>query len=101
MSKFKDIVNNVANVSLGTWIRLILLLLSLCNAGLQLFGVKTFLVLPDELASALSLLFALICALSAYWKNNSFTAAAQAADAVLRGEAAAMPFSDLTKGEGK
>lgn len=84
MKKLKDIISNLSTVNPGTWIRLGLLLLSLANAGLNMFGVHTTVLVSDEASEVLSFLFAIIAALAAYWKNNSFTAAAQAADKAMK-----------------
>ena len=67
--------------------RLVLLVLSLVNITLQSVGVKTIPVNNEQIATVISIVFAVASAFAAYWKNNSFTAAAQAADAALCGEA--------------
>lgn len=94
MNKFKSILVSLATVSAGTWARLALLLLSLVNAGLQLFGIGWQIpYVEQEVTSAVSLAFAALCALVGYWKNNSFTLAAQEADRVLRGEGVVVDFA--------
>lgn len=54
-------------------------------------GIKTLPFDSEQVGRAVSGVFAVVSALVAYWKNNSFTAAAQAADKVLHGEMAAIP----------
>ncbi len=64
----------------GTVIRTVLLLLALINQVLTVCGLSP-LPFEDELVSELiSLLFTAAAAIVAWWKNNSFTQAALAAD---------------------
>lgn len=84
MEQFKDIFGQLSEVSGGTWTRLILLLLSLINATLQMFGVGvTIPHLSEECSEAISLILVFVFGLLGYWKNNSFSKAAQAADEML------------------
>jgi len=83
MKILKDIIENVSEVSFGTWARLAALVLSFINAALISMGVHPLPVSEEQVFQALSMILAAICAVAAYWKNNSFTAAAQAADKVL------------------
>lgn len=83
MKKLKDIVENITKVSPGAWVRLILLVLALVNTFLRMAGVDTIPFVETEIADAVSLVFTICITLNAYWKNNSFTAAAQAADGYL------------------
>ncbi|MDR0883824.1 MAG: SPP1 phage holin family protein [Oscillospiraceae bacterium] len=83
MKVIRDIIENIASVSFGTWARLLALVLSFANAGLSALGKHPLPISNDEAFQALSLILAAVCALAAYWKNNSFTAAAQVADGVL------------------
>lgn len=85
MNKIKDIINNLSNVAPAAWTRLALLVLSMLNLVLRSCGVDTVPVGSEVISSALSIVFAVVSALAAYWKNNSFTSAAQAADKALRG----------------
>lgn len=84
MNKIKDIIRNIHNVTLGTWVRLILLFLSMSNMTLQAFGVNPIPISDDSIVTVLTVAFAVISGLVAYWKNNSFTEAAQSADEVLK-----------------
>lgn len=83
MNKLKDIAENITQVSVGTWIRLALVVLALVNVTLRLAGVQTLPFAPEDISDLISSLFAIIVVLNAYWKNNSFTAAALAADDVM------------------
>ena len=68
-------------ISSGTVIRTVLLLIALVNQVLTACGVSP-LPLGDETVTALiGALFTVGTALAAWWKNNSFTAAAIDADA--------------------
>ena len=87
MDKLKKAITCASKVSVGTWVRLAMLLLSMVNMCLMGCGVKTLPFESEQVSQAISVAFAVISALAAYWKNNSFTEAAQAADRVLRGEA--------------
>lgn len=70
-------------VSKGTVIRTVLLVLALINQGLLLFG-KSPLPFEDETVSeVIGWLFTAGTALAGWWKNNSFTQAALAADEYL------------------
>ena len=75
-------MKTISRVSAGTWIRLVLLLAVLVNNALTVFGVKP---VPGDGAAwetAVTVTTAL-AALTAYWKNNSFTEAAIIADEVM------------------
>jgi len=83
MNKLKDIAENLSQVSYGSWLRLALLLLSLVNAVLRMLGAETFFYTEEGTAEVISCLMIVISAACAFWKNNSFTAAAQQADRLL------------------
>lgn len=75
-------MNNLKNISIGTWVRLILLIgVIVCN-GLSSFGIS-----PSQGSTVWNIILiiatALISLLS-YWKNNSFTEAAITADKLLQ-----------------
>ena len=80
MTKIKDIIGNISNVKAGTWVRLVLLVISLINAILAACGKTPVSVDYDELYTIVSVIVAGIVGIVSYWKNNSFTSAAQAAD---------------------
>ncbi|MDR3344626.1 MAG: SPP1 phage holin family protein [Oscillospiraceae bacterium] len=83
MKLFRDILENISAVRFGTWARLLALLLSFANTALNAMGKNPLSISEDEAYQALSLIVAAVCTVAAYWKNNSFTGAAQAADKVL------------------
>ena len=80
MAKIKDIISNISNVKAGTWVRLILLVVSLINMALSAAGKAPIPADYNELYTVVSVVFSVLVGVAAYWKNNSFTSAAQAAD---------------------
>jgi len=72
------------NVSKETWIRTTVLVVALVNQGLQMVGKQILPYTPEEIADGLSFGFTIIAALTAWWKNNSFTTKAQEADKILK-----------------
>ncbi len=81
MDKFKTALVSLKNVTPSAWIRLAVLAAALIGVGIRLFGGDAMSV---ETAKDVAAIIALVAAsAAAYWKNNSFTEAAQAADAVL------------------
>ena len=80
MNKIKDILSNIGNVKVGTWVRGILLIISLVNMALSAAGKAPIPANYDELYTIVSIVFSVLVGVAAYWKNNSFTSAAQAAD---------------------
>ncbi len=74
---------SLKNVSGSTVLRGMLTLLSLLQVTLSTMGIEGGLA-PDSAFGKLALCVAMaVVFLWSYWKNNSFTAAAQAADKLL------------------
>ena len=86
MTKIKDIFTNLSGVKTSTWIRLIMLVLSLVNLILGAFNIAPITFDENELYAVVSVIFAVITGIVAFWKNNSFTSAAQAADEYFRNQ---------------
>ena len=86
MTKIKDIFTNLSGVKVSTWIRLIMLVLSLVNLILGAFGIAPITFDENELYTVVSVIFAVITGIVTFWKNNSFTSAAQAADEYFRNQ---------------
>ena len=86
MTKIKDIISNISTVKAGTWVRLTLLVISLINMALAAAGKAPIPANYDELYTIVSIVFSVIVGLESYWKNNSFTSAAQAADEYFRNQ---------------
>ena len=84
MKKFKEIVTNIPKVSVGCYVRLALLLISVLNLALRCFGADTLPMNNEEVEDFVSVAFTVASTLAAYWKNNSFTSAALAADETLK-----------------
>ena len=83
MNKIKDIFANIGNVKVGTWVRGILLIISFVNMALSAAGKAPIPADYNEIYAIDSAIFSILVRISAYWKNNSFTEAAQTADKFL------------------
>ena len=79
----KDWFCTLKTVTAGTWIRTALLMLALFNQLLTMWGISPLPISDEQLSEAISLLFTVVASLAAWWKNNSFSQAAQEADAFL------------------
>lgn len=84
MEKVKDILTNLSSVSVGTWVRLVLMAVSMINLALTAVGKPPIELDNDKLYIVISIIFAWVVGVVNYWKNNSFTSAAQAADVYLK-----------------
>lgn len=69
-----------------TIIRTIVLALALINQILTSTGHSVIPISDDQVTEVISLAFTVVTALIAWWKNNSFTAAAIKADEQLKAE---------------
>ncbi len=67
----------------GAVARTIALVLALFNQAMTMSGHKIIDVADDDIYQAVSLIFTIAASLAAWWKNNSFTAAAKEADKYL------------------
>lgn len=97
MTKIKDIISNLSGVSVGTWVRLILMVISLVNMALAAAGKAPISADYTEIYTVVSVIFSAIVGIASYWKNNSFTAAAQAADEFLHAQGTAIEDSGYTE----
>lgn len=68
------------NISAGTIARTLCLILALLNQVLTVTGHAILPIDDDTINQAVSLVFTVGASVAAWWKNNSFTNAAQAAD---------------------
>ena len=84
MEKIKEIIINIPKVSVGSYVRLALLLISVLNLALRCFGADTLPMNNEAVEDFVSVAFTVASTLAAYWKNNSFTSAALAADETLK-----------------
>lgn len=81
------------NITAGTIIRTVCLVLALVNQGLAMAGLSP-LPIDDELVeNLLSLVFTAAASLWAWWKNNSFTKPAIVADVVMHDLKAGIPVA--------
>ena len=81
MDKIKSALISLRNVTPSAWVRLAALAAALIGVGIRLFGGDA---VAAETVKDIAAVVALVAAsAAAYWKNNSFTEAAQAADAVM------------------
>lgn len=84
MEKMKSVIRKMSEVAPGAWVRLALLVAALINMGLKVFGANGISIGNEMVEKAATVVIMVIAALMAYWKNNSFSEAAIAADEVLR-----------------
>ena len=71
-------------ITAGTIARTIVLLLALVNQCLSMAGVQVIPIADEDVNTLVTTLWTVGAALAAWWKNNSFTQAALAGDAVMR-----------------
>ena len=69
-------------ISAGTIARTIALVLALFNQFMVMTGHKIIEIADDDIYNAVSLIFTMVTSVIAWWKNNSFTAAAIKGDEV-------------------
>ena len=73
---------NKTNISAGTIARTIVLALALINQLLTVTGHAVLPITDEQVNTLVSTIWTVVAALWAWWKNNSFTAAAVEADVV-------------------
>ncbi len=84
MNKIKDIIFTLQGVAPGAWIRLGILVAAIISTAMRLFGVDAVDLGSENFENTANIVVLVASAAAAYWKNNSFTEAAQAADEVLQ-----------------
>lgn len=72
------------NISNGTIIRTVLLILALVNQILTVMGITPLPIEDEQITQLLSLAFTIGTSVWAWWKNNSFTVEAVKADEYLK-----------------
>ena len=77
----------VMNITAGTLVRTVTLVVALLNLVLTSFGKNPSPFSDEQIYTGLSALVTVAAALVAWWKNNSFTCCARQADEVLAGVA--------------
>ena len=73
-------------ISADTIARTIILLLALVNQLLAIFGHSAIAFADNDIYQIVSACWTVAASLAAWWKNNSFTSAAQKADKIMKGE---------------
>ena len=76
---------NLKNVTMGTWVRTIVLLIALVNQLFVIFGKTSKTIDIDQWYEYVSYALTVITSITGWWKNNSFTDKAQEADNILNG----------------
>lgn len=84
--KFKTIIKtiNLKNVEVLTWVRLIMMVIALVSYLAKEFGLVPPEITENEVYNGVIVFFTVVSFLQAYWKNNSFTSAAQEADSYFK-----------------
>jgi SPP1 family holin len=72
------------NVTAGTIIRTVLMLLGLINAILVMTGHSIINIEDGTVENLINAVFSIVTTLMAWWKNNSFTRAAIEADKFMK-----------------
>ncbi|SES23982.1 phage holin [Streptococcus gallolyticus] len=73
------IINDLKNVTAGTWVRVVLLLLGVINYFLNAFGIETLKFDNEQVTQLVNAIYITVTGFYALWKNNNFTAEAQEA----------------------
>ena len=73
------------NITKGTLARTIILALALINQILSVCGVAVLPIEDGQIETLVSTAWTVAAAVAAWWKNNSFTSAAIAADQARKG----------------
>ena len=91
--KLKTIYTNVkktiqsidlSKVNTGTVVRLIMMAISCAFYILKMCGVEIPMIDESTIATIVVTVFGVVSFLQAYWKNNSWTTAAQEADSIMQ-----------------
>ena len=84
MAENTDLIKPENGVSAGTIARTVCLILALVNQVLVMFDMVPIDLAEDTVYEGVSIVFTVVTALVAWWKNNSFTTKAIEADKVLK-----------------
>lgn len=71
-------------VSAGTIARTVVLVIALVNQILTMCGINPLPFSDDQIYTGVTAVFTVAAAVAAWWKNNSFSEAAIAADSVMQ-----------------
>lgn len=75
---------NIKNVTVATWVRTALLAVALINQLLPILGINALPFSDAMVEQVVTFTFTAVTAIVAFWKNQSFTKAAQSADKQLK-----------------
>ena len=86
MTKVKNFINglDVKNTNISTIVRLIALVVAGVYWVLKGFGVTPPAIDQNVIVNVVMFVFGAIAAIQSYWKNNSWTTAAQEADNIMK-----------------
>lgn len=84
MSEKTNLIKPENGVSAGTIARTVCLILALVNQVLVMFDMVPIDLAEDTVYQGVSIIFTIVTAVAAWWKNNSFTKKAIEADKVLK-----------------
>lgn len=84
MAENTNLIKPENGVSAGTIARTVCLILALVNQVLVMFDMVPIDLAEDTVYEGVSIVFTVVTALVAWWKNNSFTTKAIEADKVLK-----------------
>ena len=70
MNKIKDILANIGNVKVGTWVRGILLIISFVNMALSAAGKAPIPADYNELYTIVSVIFSILVGISAHGRHR-------------------------------
>lgn len=71
-------------ISVGTIIRTVCLILALVNLTLETFGKSVIPISDEQVSELITLIFTIVTSVTAFWKNNSFTQEAIIADGLMK-----------------
>lgn len=71
-------------ISAGTVARTVCLILALANQVLAIFGRESIPIADEIVYQFVSIIFTVVTAVSAWWKNNSFTQESRVADTIMK-----------------
>lgn len=75
---------NIKNVTVATWVRTALLAVALINQLLSILGINPLPFSDAMVEQFVTFMFTAVTAIIAFWKNQSFTKAAQNADVQMK-----------------
>lgn len=71
-------------ISVGTIIRTVCLILALVNLTLETFGKSVIPISDEQVSELITLIFTIVTSVISFWKNNSFTQEAIIADGLMK-----------------